>query len=134
MIVVDTNIIAYALIEGEHTPQARALWRHERRWRVPVFWRHELLNVLATYSRKGGMKPRDAKRLWTAACRWCRPMEAAVDMAAALQLAIEQELSAYDAQFVALAQSLKVPLVSEDTRLRRRCPRTVVSISDYLAP
>lgn len=132
MIVVDTNIVVYTFIEGEHTSLMGALWRHDSRWRLPMLWRHEFLNVLATYTRRGGMELPDANHLWLAARRWCRPMENAVDMATVLHIAVAQDISAYDAQFVALARSLGVPLISEDARLRRRCPETVVSTSDYL--
>ena len=133
MIVVDTNIVAYALIDGEHTGQSRALWQADPDWRLPVFWRYEFLNVLAAFVRRGGMDRQRASRLWTAARGWCHPMECTVDGAAALRLAIDQDLSAYDAQFVVLAQLLGIPLVSEDARLSQRCSETVVSMAEYLA-
>lgn len=133
MIVVDTNIVAYALIEGEHTVQSRALWRADPDWRLPVFWRYEFLNILATFVRRGGMDRQRAERLWTSAREWSHPMECTVDGAAALRLAIEQDVSAYDAQFVVLAQLLGILLVSENARLSHQCPETVVSMSDYLA-
>lgn len=133
MIVVDTNIVAYALIDGEHTAPARALLQVDPDWRLPVFWRYEFLNVLATFVRRGGMDRQRAGRLWTSARKWCHPMECTVDAPAALRLAVEQDVSAYDAQFVVLAQLLGIVLVSEDARLSRRCPNTVVSLSDYLA-
>lgn len=132
MIVVDTNIIAFALIDGEHTDQARTLWQADPQWRVPRFWRYEFSNVLTTYTRNGGMEPEQATRLWAASCQWCGPFERSVDMAAVLQLAIARNISAYDAQFVGLAVSLGVPLVSEDAPLRRRCPGNVLTMSDFL--
>lgn len=132
MIVVDTNVIAYFLIEGDRTQLARALWQRDSRWCLPPLWRHEFLNVLSTYVRIGGMVLPDATRLWQTASGLCGPMESGVDMGEALKLSVEKKISAYDAQYVALAQSLNVPLISEDKQLRQRCPKTVVSLSDYL--
>lgn len=133
MIVVDTNVIAYFLIEGERTPLARRLWRHEPRWRVPVLWRHEFLNVLASYARTGGIAPPAAKRLWQTASRFCAPMEVEVDLGTALQLALDQDISAYDAWYLTLADTLDVPLVSEDRRLRKRCRGMATSMEEFLA-
>jgi len=52
VIVVDVNVVAYFLIEGEHTERARELWRRDPDWRLPPLWRHEYLNVLATFVRR----------------------------------------------------------------------------------
>jgi predicted nucleic acid-binding protein len=132
VIVVDTNVIAYSLIEGDRTPQAQALWQRDSRWCLPSLWRYEFLNVLSAYVRAGGMELSDATRLWHSAGRLYTPMENGVDMNAVLELSVEKEISTYDAQFVFLAHSLGVPLISEDKQLRRRCPETVVSMDDYL--
>lgn len=132
MIVVDTNIIAYFLIEGERTPQARGLWQHNPDWCLPPLWRHEFLNVLSTYVREGGMDLSGAKRVWHSAGQLFTQMENAVDMDAALELSVAKGISTYDAQFVALAGALGAPLISEDKRLRRRCGEAVMSMAKYL--
>lgn len=132
MIVVDTHIIAYFFIEGDHTASAQALWQRDSHWRLPPLWRHEFLNVLATYVRFGGVEQAAAMELWRAACTLCVPMETDLDLSEALALSIEKQLSAYDAQFVTLARSLAVPLVSEDKRLRDHCSDEVITIAQYL--
>jgi len=51
MIVVDTNVIAYLMIPGDYTAQARAaLWK-DPQWAAPLLWRSEFNNVLALYMR-----------------------------------------------------------------------------------
>ena len=132
MIVVDTNVIAYFLIEGDRTPQAQALWQRDSHWCLPSLWRHDFLNVLSTYVRAGGMELSDAMQLWQTADSLCTPMEGGVDMDTALELSVMKEISTYDAQFVFLAHLLSVPLISEDKQLRRRCPETAVSMDDFL--
>ncbi len=122
MIVVDTNVIAYLLIEGDRTNRARALWRIEPDWRVPPLWRHEFLNVLATFARRGGANLADATQLWSRAVDTIGSSEIEVDMCAALELAVTTQISAYDAQFVTLARRLSAPLVTEDKKLRKTFP------------
>lgn len=122
MIVVDTNVIAYLLIEGDRTKRARSLWHDEPDWRVPPLWRHEFLNVLATFAKRGGADLADTTQLWTRAVKTIGSGEIEVDMSAALELAVTTEISAYDAQFITLARRLSVPLVTEDKKLRKTFP------------
>ena len=122
MIVVDTNVIAYLLIEGDRTNRARSLWRDEPDWRVPPLWRHEFLNVLATFAKRGGADLADTTQLWTRAVDAIGSGEIEVDMSAALELAVTSQISAYDAQFITLARRLSVPLVTEDKKLRKTFP------------
>ena len=132
MIVVDTNIVAFFLIEGDKTAQVRRLWQIDAEWRLPRLWRHEFLNVLATYARSGGMPPSDARQLWHAAEAIFTISEVEVDMNAALELAIKYKISAYDAQFVILAQALKTKLITEDKLLIRRFPGLVYSLNNSI--
>ena len=117
MIVVDVNIVAYFLIEGEKTSSARDLLRRDPDWRLPVLWRHEYLNVLATFARKGGATIAEAQSLWRRGIELLGPREQSVDMESALVLATENRISAYDAQYIALAQKLQTICVTEDQRL-----------------
>lgn len=123
MIVVDTNVVAYFFIEGARTAGARALWQSDPDWRLPPLWRHEYLNVLATFTRRGGADIAAARKLWRSAVALLEDGEQGVDSELALELAVTHEISAYDAQFVALAHALGVTLVTEDQRLQQRFPR-----------
>jgi len=53
VIVSDTNLVAYLLINGDHTATARAVYQRDPDWRLPPLWRAEFLNVLTTTVRKG---------------------------------------------------------------------------------
>ena len=53
LIVVDTNVICYALISGDKTDLALQVDKQDASWNVPLLWRHEFLNVLATSIRAG---------------------------------------------------------------------------------
>jgi hypothetical protein len=50
-----------------------------------------------------------------------------------LELAARTRLSAYDCEFVALAQALAVPLVTEDRAVRKAFPEVAVTMEDFLA-
>lgn len=41
LIVVDTNIITYALIDIEQTALAREVYRRDGDWIVPMLWQRE---------------------------------------------------------------------------------------------
>lgn len=119
MIVADANVVAYLVIEGDRTPLAQAVWDLDPDWRLPSLWRHELLNTLATYAKAGGVDLEDAERIWYVAWNQLSASEHEVDMSRALELAVLNRVSAYDAQYVALARYLDVPLITEDRRLRQ---------------
>jgi predicted nucleic acid-binding protein len=137
VIIVDVNVVAYYFIDGEKTAAARDLMRHDPDWRVPSLWRHEYLNVLATYARRGGATATQARTLWRRALELLGPREEAIDPEAALALAIDHPISAYDAQYVALGQRLGARFVTEDQRLLRAFPGiacTMRSLIDERGP
>ena len=117
MIVVDTNVIAYLLIEGDRTADAQALRRADPDWRSEPFLLVEFSNLLATQVRAKALSGAQANSLLASAAQqvvsWVE-----VPHAEALAVSLEQNVSAYDARFIACARRLSVPLVTEDSRLR----------------
>ena len=57
MQVVDTNIIAYLLLQGDRTAAARALLAKDPDWRSDSFVLVEFSNVLATMVRNRSLAP-----------------------------------------------------------------------------
>lgn len=133
MIVVDVNVVAYYFIEGEKTALARDLMRRDADWRLPSLWRHEYLNVLATYARQGGATAAQARTLWRRALELLGPREEPTDAETALGLAIEHPVSAYDGQYVALAQRLRTAFVTEDRRLLKAFPALARTMQSFIA-
>jgi len=41
MIIVDTNILIYLYIQGEHTPSVESLVQLDCTWAAPILWRSE---------------------------------------------------------------------------------------------
>lgn len=133
MIVVDVNVVVHLLTASGKHDAARALWERDPDWRLPALWRHEFLNVLATMTREGYLSQEDAATLWERALSLLAAAEATVDWVHALDLAIGCRISAYDAQYVAVAQSLKTSLVTEDARLRKAFPLHCLSLDAAVA-
>ena len=48
MVLVDTNIVVYLLIEGDRTSSAQALYARDPNWRSEAFMLVEFTNVLTT--------------------------------------------------------------------------------------
>lgn len=122
MIVVDTNVVAYLYLPGDRTAATEALREREPEWAAPVLWRSEMRNLLATQVRAGRLTLDVASSIQVEAERLLRGREFEVDSAEVLRLSVESGCSAYDAEFVALADYLDVPLVSADRRLVDRFP------------
>jgi len=122
MIVVDTNVIAYLYLPGDRTAAAEALCREDSEWFAPLLWRSEMRNVLATQIRVGRIELDGAQSIQTEAEQLLHGREFAVDSAEVLHLAAESGCSAYDCEFVTLANYLDVPLYSADRQLVERFP------------
>ena len=129
MIVVDTNVIAYLFVPGDRTSAAEALRRRDAEWAAPLLWRSEFRNVLATLVRLERVELRTAQAIQAQAERLLAPLEFAVDSETVLALAAGSSCSAYDCEFVALAEYLDVPLVSADRKLKTRFGKRVRLLS-----
>ncbi len=132
MIVVDVNVVAYFFIQGEKTTLAQALHRCDPDWVLPPLWRHEFLNVLATFARAGGASLEAVQALYLQSVDILGNAERDVDMANALGLAARLRISAYDAQYASLAQQLGATCVSEDQRLQRAFPEMVCGMRQFI--
>ncbi len=130
MIVVDTNLIAYAVLPGERTRAALALAERDPEWVAPSLWRHDLRNVLGTLMRVRQLSL--AKALAAFAAAEALVTDAAVfpSTEECLRLAARGRVSAYDAEFVFVAEATAVPLVTADRRLARAFPGRVVPLDD----
>lgn len=132
MIVADTNLISYLLIDGEHTEAAREVWATDPAWVVPPLWRSEFLNVLTLSVRHEVLDEAQALRAWRVAIRLVGRSERDPGGERVLSTAIRDGISAYDAQFVALARVISSMLVTGDEKLLRASGDVAVSASDFL--
>jgi predicted nucleic acid-binding protein len=131
MIVADTNVIAYLWLPGEFTKQAEATLEKDSDWIVPYLWRSEFRNVLATYVRAKRLAANDAHTIYVNAEDMLRGREYAVTGRTALDLAFSSSMSAYDCEYVALADEFNCKLVSSDRKLVKAFPRLAVLLTDF---
>jgi predicted nucleic acid-binding protein len=122
MIVADVNLLAYLLLGGPDTALAQRVFKRDAAWAVPVLWRSEFRSVLAGCMRKRGVSIVDAIEAYELAERLVGGREYAVRGDAILQLVGSSACSAYDCEYVALAQQLRVPLVTADREVLKAFP------------
>ena len=131
MIVADTNLVAYFLLSDDRAQAASDVRARDPDWVAPPLWSSEYLNVLVTHVRVRRIDEEHVPQLWRAATELIREVPA--DPLAAIELAISAGLSGYDAEFVALAQALGVPLVTDDRRVLRAVPDVAISLDAFTA-
>lgn len=131
MIVADTDLIVYLLVEGGFTPQARVVYQKDPEWIAPVLWRSEFRNVLILSLRRGLFSLADALDLMDKAEQLMGGREHDIPSSRILRLAADSGCSAYDCEFVALALDMDVPLVTSDSELIRKFRPTAVSMRAF---
>ena len=131
MIVADTNLIAYLLVDGPFTKEARAVFEKDPDWAAPSFWRSEFRNVLVLSLRRGVMSFLDAMETMEDADLLMGGKSRDSASFRILRLAADSGCSAYDCEFVALALDLGVPLVTEDRALIEKFKPTAVSMKTF---
>ena len=114
MIVVDTNVIHYCWVRGVHTEVAQAVRQEDPDWHAPILWRSELRNVLTAYLRRESLSREQIVEILDAADRALAGSEHIIADELVLDVVAGSTLTAYDAEFVALASALSVPLVTAD--------------------
>ena len=128
MIVVDSNILAYLYLPGEFTAAAEALLEREPEWAAPPLWRSEFRNILAGYLRRGLLNFEQASSLQAEAEALMHGFEFEVHSREVLELVRDSDCSAYDCEFVALANRLATKLVTMDKKVLRAFPKRTVSL------
>ena len=132
MIVVDSNVVAYYWIRGEPTGIAQLVRRRDREWHVPILWRSEMRNALAGHLRHGTIDEERAFAVMASAEADLIGFEHQASSNAVLRLVARSSLSAYDCEFVALAQALSVPLVTEDRAILKAFPDVALTMEAFL--
>ncbi|HTP29410.1 MAG TPA: type II toxin-antitoxin system VapC family toxin [Anaeromyxobacteraceae bacterium] len=132
MIVVDSNVICYYCIPGAKTALADCLRAQHAQWCVPPLWRSEFRNVVLGQVQRGAMGLSFAHELLDLAEAMLRETEFAVDSRAILSRAMESGCTAYDCEYVVLAEDLGVQLVTSDKQVLRAFPHRAVALEDYV--
>jgi len=131
VIVVDTNLIANAVLPGQHRDEVLRVARRDPAWLAPALWRIELRNVLATTMRVRALPLERALAAYSAAEELVVDAGVEPTPAESLELAARGGVSAYDAEFVFVAERLDLVLVTADRKLVAAFPGRVRSIREF---
>lgn len=132
MIVVDTNILIYYYIKSVNSETAVQVYAKDPVWVAPFLWRNEFRNTTLLYLRREMLTLAQIMRIVQTAERMMQDHEFHVAAADVYRLAANSSCSAYDCEFVALAQELGVRLVTADKRILRDFPETAVSPPQFI--
>ncbi len=133
MIVADANQLVYLYVQtGALTDQAQAVYQRDREWAVPYLWRSEVRNVFARLLRDRKIRLDDACAALADAEALLKNQEYLVASPDVLTLAAQSGCSAYDCEYVALAEALDVPLITEDREILRTFPTRAQSPEQFL--
>lgn len=134
MIVVDTNIISYLYLPTKYTELAEQLMKKEPQWIAPILWISEFRNVMALYLRKKLLEFDDIALILQEAENMLSNNEYKVSSLSVMNLVFKSECSAYDCEFVAVAQHNKTHLITQDKKVLRNFPDIALSLESYLNP
>lgn len=132
MIVADTNLLVYLYVKGQRTVQAEAAVIRDPVWVAPLLWRSEFRNTLVGLVHKKAVLLDDAMQMTLEAEQWMTGREYTVMSEHVLRLAVRSGCSAYDCEYVALAEDLGVPLVTADRQVLAAFPSLAVALEQFI--
>lgn len=133
MIVADANLIVYFYVSSIQTPLAEAARSKDAAWMVPRLWRSEVRNALTLHIRKGLMDLDRACEIMADAEILLAGCEHEVDSATVLRLSRDGGGSAYDCEYLALAERLGTKVVTADRKLVAGYPALATMLADFVA-
>jgi predicted nucleic acid-binding protein len=134
MIVVDSNIVAARNLTSSLTSETKQVEEKDPVWIVPVLWRYEFQNILATAIKAKQIKPEKASEVWEKVSKVLIENECEPSPSKIIDLVAQYGITAYDGQFVAVALEMGVPFVTEDRELQEKFPGIAISMEEFLKP
>jgi len=131
VIVVDHNVLVYFWLPSEFAGLAEAVKAQDGDWAAPIVWRSEFRNVLAGYLRRKILTEDEANAAYQNVQKDIGANEYSVPTERVLKLVVASDCSAYDCEYVALAQDLGVPLVTTDEQVLKAFPKTAVALDKF---
>jgi predicted nucleic acid-binding protein len=142
-LVIDASAGIKLFLREPLSEQAVALFAHlasdpPAHFYVPDLFFVECANILWKYVRRFGYPPEDGAEAMRALQRLRLSSVSTAELIGdAFRLSLEHGLTAYDACYLALAQRLRLPLITADERLAqalRTTPHDVRWLGDFAAP
>lgn len=121
MIAVDTNVLVYLWLPSEKTPLAEKIFYLDSNWIAPMLWRSEFRNVVSLYI-KQGVSFKDGLESIDRAENLMKGNEIQVNSEEVMKLVQSSGCTAYDCEFIHVAQIRSVPLITFDQQVLRMFP------------
>ncbi|MDP3017942.1 MAG: type II toxin-antitoxin system VapC family toxin [Deltaproteobacteria bacterium] len=134
MIVVDSNIVTARNLTSTLTSKAEQVEEKDPVWIVPVLWRYEFQNILATAIKAKQIKPEQALDVWKKVSKVLVENECEPSASKVIDLVAQYRITAYDGQFIAVAMEMGIPCVTEDRELQEKFPGIAISMDGFLKP
>ena len=134
--VLDASVTATWLLPDEASDASRSVFVMMRRglavFHAPELWLWECGNIIANGVKRSRIGPDDAWLVWSVLDTIRADVRLSnlepIEARSALALALDNALSIYDAAYLWLADSLKLPLLSHDKALTAAATRNGVSV------
>jgi len=133
VIVVDTNVIHYCWVRGQNTEIAQAVRQKDPEWHAPILSHSELRTVRTAYLRRGLLTRAQIVGILSIADQALAEREHILSDDLVLDIVASSALTAYDAELVALATALSVPLVTADKGVLRAFPDRALTMETFLS-
>lgn len=133
MIVVDTNVIVALWLPTSTSDLSERVLARDPEWAAPLLWRSELRSVLAGCLRRGMLDLARASSIAEDAETHLRGREFQIPSHEILRRVSGSRCSAYDCEYVVLAEQLGVPLVTSDREILDQFPRIARLPEAFLA-
>jgi len=131
MIVVDTNVIASMWVPNDLDEWVYKVLKKDDDWVSPLLWRSEFRNVLSIYLRKDILEFSVVLQATEEAEQLMDANEFEVNSTQVMSFVLDSSCSAYDCEFVALADDLNVPLVTFDKKILREFPDIAIHPKEF---
>lgn len=131
MIVVDTNIIASLWVPNDVDELVYEVLKKDNDWIAPLLWRSEFRNVLSIYLRKSILELPVVLQAIEEAEHMMAANEFDVNTTQVMSLVSDSSCSAYDCEFVALADDLNIQLITFDKKIVREFPDIAISPKEF---
>jgi predicted nucleic acid-binding protein len=131
VIVADNSLLVYFWLPSDFAELAEAAKDRDKVWASPILWRSEFRNVLAGYLRRKTLTEAEANAAYLNVQNDLGANEYSVPTERIIKLVLASDCTAYDCEYVALAQDLGVPLVTTDKQILRAFPEIAVSMEKF---
>jgi predicted nucleic acid-binding protein len=132
MIVVDTNVVVSMWVPNDMDEWVYKVLKKDDDWVAPLLWRSEFRNLLSMYLRKDILELSVVLQAIEEAEQLMDANEFEVNSTQVMSLVSDSSCSAYDCEFVALADDLNIHLVTFDKKIVREFPDIAIRPKEFV--